>query len=183
MSAMSRSSTPHKTKFAYTRLPISVTHQPVPPNARIALKTSKPATMNITTAAKVNMPGLRVVDRLFDFLRFRPDLLLHLLLRTLCLLLDRPLDRRLADYYQGRVALVEHLADLLEVRAGHAPVQVADEGAGSRPYQPADQDGRREDHADRRADRQTGPAAVLGGLLGLVDYLYLPSSSLVMTAA
>src|SRR5215211_845121 len=58
MSAMSRSSTPHKTKFAYTRLPISVTHQPVPPNARIALKASKPATMNIMRAAKVTIRGL-----------------------------------------------------------------------------------------------------------------------------
>jgi hypothetical protein len=30
-----------------------------------------------------------------------------------------------------------------------------------------------EDHAYRRAYRQPRPAAVLGGLLGLVDYLHL----------
>jgi hypothetical protein len=36
-----------------------VTHQPVPANDRLALKPSRPATTNITTAAKVSMPGLR----------------------------------------------------------------------------------------------------------------------------
>src|SRR5215203_2765840 len=60
MSAMSRSRMPQKTKFAYTRSPEAVAHQPVPAKARIALNASKPATINIMTAAKVNMPGLRV---------------------------------------------------------------------------------------------------------------------------
>src|SRR5215216_7734604 len=123
MSAMSRSRMPQKTRFAYTRSPEAVAHQPVPANARIALKASKPATTNMMTAAKVNMPGLRAivppersmgsvtppcigslccaipsllsvfsllrlrfVDRLFDFLPFRLDLLLYLLVG--------PLDRR-----------------------------------------------------------------------------------------
>src|SRR3712207_4463040 len=58
MIAMIRSRMPHKTRFAYTRLPVSVTHQPVPANASIPLRPSKPATRNITTAAKVSMPGL-----------------------------------------------------------------------------------------------------------------------------
>ena len=58
MSAMIESTMPQMRKFAYTRLPVSVTHQPVPANARSALKASKPATMNITTAAKVSIPGL-----------------------------------------------------------------------------------------------------------------------------
>src|SRR5215211_8610551 len=176
MSAMSRSRMPQKTKFAYTRSPEAVAHQPDPANARIALKPSKPATTNMMMAAKVNMPGLRAnvppersmgsvtppgigslccaipfllsafsllrlrfVDCLFDFLRFRHYLLLHLLLGPLGGLLNRPLDRRLAHYYQCRVTLVEHLAYLLEIRARHAPVQVSNKGAGSRPYQPANQ--------------------------------------------
>jgi hypothetical protein len=58
MSAMSKSTTPQKTKFVYTRSPVEVTHQPEPANAKSALNTSKPATTNITTAAKVSTPGL-----------------------------------------------------------------------------------------------------------------------------
>src|SRR5215213_3834580 len=41
------------------------------------------------------------------------------------------------------------------------------------PRQPADQDRRRTDQADRRADGQPRPTAVLGGLLYLVNYLDL----------
>src|SRR5215216_288972 len=210
MSAMIRSRMPQKTKFAYTRSPEAVAHQPVPANARIALKASKPATRNMMTAAKVNMPGLRAtvtpercmgsvtppgigslccaiasllsvfsllrlrfVDRLLDFLRLCPYLLLHLLLGPPGRLLNSPLDRRLAHYYQSCVTLIEHLAYILEVRARHAPVQVADKCAGSRPYQPADQNRGREDHADSGPHRQASPATVLGGLLGFVYDLYL----------
>src|SRR5215217_3410294 len=211
MSAMSRSRMPQKTKFAYTRSPEAVAHQPVPANARIALKTSKPATTNIKTAAKVTIPGLcatvppersmgslippdtgslccaissllfclwplrglRFVYNLFHLLGVRSNLLFHLFLGALGRLLDRPLDRHLADHDQGHLALVEHLADLLEVRVGHTAPEVADEGASSSSYRPANQDRGGEDQPDRRADRQTRPAAVLGGLLGLVDYLYL----------
>src|SRR5215218_3081917 len=183
MSAMSRSRMPQKTRFAYTRSPEAVAHQPVPANARIALKASKPATTNMMTAAKVNMPGLRATapaersmgsvtppgigslccatpsllsifsllrlrfaDLLLDFLRLCPDLLVHLLVGPLVRFLNSPLDRRLAHYYQSRFTLVEQLAYLLEVRERHAPVQPADKGASSRPYQPADQDRGREDH-------------------------------------
>jgi hypothetical protein len=143
MSAMTRSTMPQRTKFVYTRFPISVTHQPVPANARSALKTSKPATTNIMTAAKVSIPGLRATapsERSVGSLT-PPGI------GSLCC-----------------VTLVEHLADLLEVPARHAPVQVADEGAGPRPYQPTDQDRGRKD----QADRQASPATVLGRLLCLV---------------
>src|SRR5215211_7126655 len=61
-SAMTESMMPQRTKFVYTRLPMSVTHHPVPANAKSAARASKPATMNITTAAKVSMPGLRVTS-------------------------------------------------------------------------------------------------------------------------
>jgi hypothetical protein len=44
-----------------------------------------------------------------------------------------------ARYYRSRFTLVEELAHLLEIRARHALVQVADKCASSRPYQPADQ--------------------------------------------
>jgi len=47
MSAISKSTMPQTTKFAYTRSPEAVAHQPVPANAKIALKASKPATRNI----------------------------------------------------------------------------------------------------------------------------------------
>jgi hypothetical protein len=39
---------------------MEVTHQPVPANAKSAVNASKPATTNITTAAKVSTPGLCV---------------------------------------------------------------------------------------------------------------------------
>src|SRR5215212_1682202 len=64
MSAMIKSRMPQKTKFAYTRSPAEVTHQPVPVNARSALNASRPATTNIRTAAKVTIPGLLCVAAL-----------------------------------------------------------------------------------------------------------------------
>src|SRR5215210_1524784 len=210
-SAMTRSRMPQRTKFAYTRLPISVTHQPVPANARIALKTWKPATMNMMMAAKVTIPGLwiaplvptlfsiglpippgmgslccailaplalylvpwglRCVDGSLHLPGVRSDLFLHLLLGAARRLVDRALDRRLSNDYQGGLAVLEHLPDLLEVRVGHPAPEVAYEGARPGTHQPADQERRREDHTDRSADRQTSPAAVLGRLLGLVYYL------------
>src|SRR5215216_6358029 len=220
MSAMSRSRMPQKTKFAYTRSPEAVAHQPVPANARIALKASKPATRNMMTAAKVNMPGLlatvppersmgsvtppgigslccaipyllsvfsllrlRFVDRLFDFLRFRPDLLLHLLLGPLGGLLNRPLDRRLAHYYQCRVTLVEHLAHLLEVRARHASVQVADKRACSAPTSPLTKmEGGKITPIAAPTARPAQPPCWVGFSV-LSTIFTLPSSSLVMTAA
>src|SRR5918998_1368380 len=206
MSAMIRSRMPQKTKFAYTRSPEAVVHQPVPANARSALKTPNPATMNIMTAAKVTIPGLRVtapperamgslappaigslccaivypffsvwglrfVDRLFHFFRVCPYLLLHLLLGEPGRLLHRPLDCRLSHHYQGGLAIIKHLSDLLEVRVGHPAPEVADEGARPSPNQAADQDRRRKDHANRCPGRQTRPATMLGRLLGLVDDL------------
>src|SRR5829696_9387997 len=210
MSAMSRSRMPQKTKFAYTRSPEAVAHQPDPANARIALKVSKPATRNMMTAAKVNMPGLRAnvppersmgsvtppgigslccaipfllsafsllrlrfVDCLFDFLRFRHYLLLHLLLCPLGRLFDGPLYRRLPYNDQRRLAVVEHLPDFLEVRARHAPLQVADQGPRSCPQQAAHQDGGREDQAYSRPYSHPSPATMLGRFLYLVDDLDL----------
>jgi len=41
-----------------------------------------------------------------------------------------------ARYYRSRVTLVEHFAYLLEVRAIHVSVQVADKCASSRPTSP-----------------------------------------------
>src|SRR5215210_806745 len=213
ISATITSAMPQNMRLAYTRSPVEVTHQPVPMNAKSPVNASRPATMNITTAAKVTIPGLRVtvlapieasaeapmppetgslccaiispflsrklhrrlrrVDRPFHLPGVRPDLLLHLVLGALDRIFDRAFDRRLAHHYQGRLALVEHLADFPEVRVGHPAPEVADERTRSSTCQPADQDRRGEDQADRRADCQTRPATVLGRLLGLVDYLDL----------
>src|SRR5215210_5024997 len=45
---------------------------------------------------------------------------------------------------------------------------MADEGTPAGAYQPADQDRRRKDHADRCTNGEAGPAATLGRLLYLV---------------
>src|SRR5215203_6225918 len=163
MSAMIRSRTPQRTKFVYTRFPMSVS---LPASVRCAA----PFPLSFLFLASL---GLRFVDSLLHLPGVRPDLLLHLFLGAFGRLFDRPLDRRLPDNYQGCLAIIEHLPDLLEVRVGHPAPEVADERARPSTHQAADQDRRRKDHADRRAGSQASPATVLGRLLGLVYDLYL----------
>src|SRR5215211_1657350 len=117
--------------------------------------------------------GLHGIDRSIHLPGVCPDLLLHILLRTPGRLINSPLDRRLPNHDQGSLALLERLAYLLEVRAGHPTLEVADERSCSSSHKSAYQHGGREDQSDRSSDRQASPTAVLGGLLYLVYYLYL----------
>src|SRR5215211_4048474 len=117
--------------------------------------------------------GLHGIDRSIHLPGVCPNLLLHVLLGTPGRLINSPLDRRLPNHDQGSLALLERLAYLLEVRAGHPALEVADERSCSSSHKSAYQHGGREDQADRSSDRQPSPTAVLGGLLYLVYYLYL----------
>src|SRR5215212_999061 len=117
--------------------------------------------------------GLHVVYGLLHLPGVRPNFLLHLLLGVPSRLIHTPLDRRLSNHDQGRLALLEHLTYLLEVRVRHPSPQGADECSCSSSRQPANQDRGREDEADRGTDRQASPTAVLGWFLYLVYYLDL----------
>src|SRR5215211_9016485 len=97
--------------------------------------------------------GLHGIDHSIHLPGVSPDLLLHILLGTPGRLINSPLDSRFPNHDQGSLALLERLADLLEVRVRHPAPEVADERSCSSPHQPADQDRRREDQADRRTDR------------------------------
>src|SRR5215212_3616136 len=108
---------------------------------------------------------LHGIDRLIHLPGVRINLLLHLLLGAPGRLINRTLDCRLSNNNQARLALFERLAELVEVRAWYAALEVADQRSGSCPYQRGGQHSRREDQTQRRANSQPGPAAVLCWLL------------------
>src|SRR5499427_4882873 len=84
-------------------------------------------------------------------------------------LVHRLLDLAVPDHYQRGRAVVDDLAELLDIGAGHAPPQVPADPTGHRAHGGGADDRGREQDTEHRADRCAAPGAVPGGHLVLVD--------------
>src|SRR3954471_3676445 len=109
----------------------------------------------------------RRLDLALEVVGIAFDLLLDQLVSALGRLRELLFDLRLAEHDHGGVALLERVAELLEVAARDAAREVPGQAARAGAHGRAADDRGREQDPDQRSDGGPGPGAVLGRLLGL----------------